>query len=384
MQKKLRIAIVCDAIDDSTLWGSFISWKRFGAWLAKAGHEIIRITSRFHDETKRKDFSYAKIYEFPTLPAIGEYKIRFAYTSASRLSKIFQQENIDVIYSIHPTLIARQAVRAAKKLHIPVVSHVHSLPELFLPRAPRSIQKFIKTIIASFYKKYNGLIFPTQFLQNTFADCHFTSPQTVIGNGVDTGIYCSGGKKVSEEFTVLYVGRLNPEKNIASLIQAFHILDTQKKLWTNIYGKIVGWWSMKKKLHQLVSEYNVSKNISFTGRMVSSSSDLITTYQQAWVFVLPSLYETEWMVVLEAMACGCPLLIADSPTSAAKEFVHNNGYTFDPRNAQDLADKIYQLSNNPELCKLMGKISAEAAENFSFTLSVQKLEYFFHSLINYE
>ena len=90
------------------------------------------------------------------------------------------------------------------------------------------------------------------------------------------------------------------------------------------------------------------------------------------------------MVVLEAMACGCPLLIANSSTSAAKEFVHNNGYTFDPKDSQDLADKIYQLSTNPELCKLMGNISQEQSKNYSFLLSVKKLELFFYSFIQHK
>ncbi|MEI7919623.1 MAG: glycosyltransferase [bacterium] len=82
------------------------------------------------------------------------------------------------------------------------------------------------------------------------------------------------------------------------------------------------------------------------------------------------------MVVLEAMACGCPLLVANSPTSAAKDFVHNNGYTFDCKNPQDLADKIETLCNDQELCERMRKVSYEESQKFSFTLSVQKLESF--------
>ena len=60
------------------------------------------------------------------------------------------------------------------------------------------------------------------------------------------------------------------------------------------------------------------------GRLASASKPLVEAFQEASVFVLPSLYETEGMVMLEAMACGCPLLVANSPTSAAKDFVHNN------------------------------------------------------------
>lgn len=382
MQKKLRIAIVCDALDDDSLGGSFISWKRFGAWLAKAGHEIIRITSRFHDETKRENFAYAKLYEFPHTPRIWAYGVYFAYTSASRLCKIFQQEKIDVIYSIQPTLIARQAVRAAKRLHIPIVSHSHTLPEYFMPWMPRWIQKLIKKFVAYMYSKYDGLISPTQFLKKRYDDCGFAMQQIVIGNGVDTKIFFPLAKKPSEICSILYVGRLDSNKNIGVLIQALHLLRLQKKLKENVRCTIVGWWSMEKKLRALVSEYELWNIVQFTGTLVTNSLPLVESFQRASVFVLPSLYETEGMVVLEAMACACPLLVADSPTSAAKDFVHNNGYTFDPKDPQDLADKLYQLSTNPELCELMGKISQEEATKFSFTLSVQKLEWFFHSLID--
>lgn len=89
------------------------------------------------------------------------------------------------------------------------------------------------------------------------------------------------------------------------------------------------------------------------------------------------------MVVMEAMACWCPLLISDSPSSAAKDFVHNNGYTFDPKDPQDLADKIEKLYTNPDLCALMSKVSSEEAQKYSFTTSVKKLELFLASFVKH-
>lgn len=382
MQKKLRIAIVCDAIDDSSLGGSFISGKRFAAWLAKAGHEIIRITSKFREEERRSEFAYAqKIYEFPYLPPIGAYGVRFAYTSASRLSKIFQQEHIDVIYSIQPTILARQAVRAAKKCHIPIVSHSHTLPDLFMPWAPRFIQKLIKNIVAWMYKKYDGLIYPTEFLKQRYADCGFTKPEVIIGNGVDTLLFHPHKKTHNDHLVVLCVGRLDPAKNQIVLLDALKILHTQQKIDTHIRCIFVWGWILEKNLQKLSIEYGVSTVVEFTWRLGNERGRLITLYQNASMFVLPSLYETEWMVVLEAMACGCPLLISDSPSNAAKAFIHNNGYTFACRDPKDLADKILRLANNPDLRKSMSKESLSQAQKHSFTTSVEKLESFLSSLV---
>ncbi|MCX6822932.1 MAG: glycosyltransferase [candidate division SR1 bacterium] len=382
MSQKLRIAIVCDAIDDSALGGSFISGKRFAAGLAKAGHEIVRITSKFR-ENRKEEFSYAKkIYEFPHLPKIGAYGVRFGYTSAARLTKIFQSENIDIVYSIHPAILARQAVRAAKRLHIPIVSHSHTLPDLILPGFPLFLVKIVKKVLAFLYKRYDGIIYPTEFLLQKYRDCYFKMPQVAIGNGVDTAIFTPSEKGNNEHFTLLSVARLEQAKNPIVILDALHILHTQKKLEKHIRCIFVGSGPLEKKLHNITAEYGLTDIVTFTGRLPAASARIVKTYQNASVFVLPSLFETEGMVAMEAMACGCPLLVANSPSSAAKDFVHNNGYTFDPHNAQELADKIEKLSTNSDLCEIMRNVSIEEAQKYSFTTSVEKLESFLSSFVS--
>lgn len=378
MEKRLRIAIICDAIDDESLGGSFISGKRFAKWLFDVGHDIIWITSKFTEEEKRKEFSYAKIYEFPHTPRVWAYGVRFAYTSVARLSKIFQQEKIDIIYSIQPNITAWQSVRAAKKLYIPIISHSHTLPEMFAPWAPNFIQKLIKKIVANMYRKYDGLISPTEFLKEKFDDCGFTMKQVVIGNGVDTTIFQPIQQTSQDTFTITYVGRLDPAKNLTLLLDAIHLL-SKEKLSKQLRCEIVGWGVMEKKLSALVESYGIWNIIKFTGKLPAASPALVKAFQKASVFVLPSLYETEGMVVLEAMACGCPILIANSEHSAAKNFVQGNGYVFDPQSPQDLADKLIELMNNPRELTLMREKSLQESSRFTFAQSIKKLEDFFLS-----
>jgi len=90
------------------------------------------------------------------------------------------------------------------------------------------------------YRQYDGLISSTQFLQKKFDDCSFTMQQAIISNGVDTDIFYPAPQKDKEIFNLVYVGRLDPAKNIPLLLDALHLLRTQKNLKKNIRCTIVG------------------------------------------------------------------------------------------------------------------------------------------------
>jgi glycosyltransferase involved in cell wall biosynthesis len=114
------------------------------------------------------------------------------------------------------------------------------MPDSFLPGFPQCIQKLVKKFVAMLYRKYDGLIYPTDFLRKKFTDCHFNVPEAVIGNGVDTAIFYPNEKKLSDYFSLLYVGRLDARKNISLLLEALKILHDQKKLHANFHCTIVG------------------------------------------------------------------------------------------------------------------------------------------------
>lgn len=372
-KKKLTIAIICDAID-TTLGGSYISAQRFAKWLADEGHSIVRCTSKFIDASRKKDFAYAKLYEFPSLFPLWPQHVRFAYTSASSLLRIFRKEQIDIVYNIHPCYLGRQAYRAARKSNLPIVSHSHIYTELLIPWLPKFLQRGIKNVIARLYRKCDGIIYPTAFAQKDFQSYHFPIQEIVISNGVDAKVFHPLPRRLHDEkLTILFVGRLDPEKNISILIEALHLLPKNHK--RNCV--IVGGGSEEKKLRTLVDTYKIQEYVHFTGKL--SSIDLVKHYQTCWVYVLTSLYELESMTTLEAMSCGCPLLIANSQHSAAKFFVQENGYLFDPHHPKDLADKIKMLMNDPQLLHGMSQKSIVLWSQFSFEKSIQKLEEFFLS-----
>lgn len=89
------------------------------------------------------------------------------------------------------------------------------------------------------YRKYDGIISPTEFLKKKYDDGLVGMKQAVIGNGVDTTIF-HPAKKTEKNFNILYVGRLDPAKNIIILLDALHLLHIQKKLKSYVHCTIIG------------------------------------------------------------------------------------------------------------------------------------------------
>jgi len=144
---------------------------------------------------------------------------------------------------------------------------------------------------------------------------------------------------------ILFVGTLQPRKNIAKLIEAFaEIKDKQIKLV--IVGK-KGW--LWEEILESPKKYNVAERVKFLDFV--GDEDLPSLYKNATCFILPSLYEGFGLPVLEAMKYGCPVLISD--VSSLPEVGGDAAVYFDPTNADDIAQKIDQVISDEKTRKEM-------------------------------
>jgi len=175
---------------------------------------------------------------------------------------------------------------------------------------------------------------------------------------------------------MLFVGRLHPEKSVDTLIKALPLILAQEpdtRLW------IVGSGHLQTELEQLAQKLKVADEVIFFGKI--SDEDLILIYNACDLFVLPSLAELEGMVVLEAMACGKPILIANAPDSASVCFVNQNGLLFKPKNPQDLAKQALKILTDDRLRREMGEASIRDSRRYDINQSARNLEKLYYEIL---
>jgi len=157
---------------------------------------------------------------------------------------------------------------------------------------------------------------------------------------------------------ILYVGAFYKSKNLTVLFKSFSKIS---KIYPNLRLVIVNDKNnLPKGLSLLMNNLNILDKIDFTGNI--SEKALIKIYNQAKLLVQPSYYEGFGLPVLEAMACGCPVLTSN--TSSLPEVVGNAGIMVDPNDISGFTKGIKEIITNNKLRKKMVKRGLKQAQKF--------------------
>ena len=194
-----------------------------------------------------------------------------------------------------------------------------------------------------------------------------------IPNGVALSTYRVTDKRdcwrekigVQNEKLILYTGRLSIEKGVDVLIAAFAALDSA--LSTKLY--ILGDGPETERLKQLIRHYQLEDRV----RMHSAVDDVTGYLFSADIFVMPSHFEGLSNSVLEAMACGIPV-IATRVTGNTELVTDNvNGLLVEPRNTAHLTEALSYLIKNPDKCSELGRCAHESVkERYDLSMVAEK------------
>jgi 1,2-diacylglycerol 3-alpha-glucosyltransferase len=228
----------------------------------------------------------------------------------------------DVIHVHSPFTVGLMGMSIARILGIPTVSTYHTMISEYLSYAGSSAFKDVADSYSKFFfGRSSVIIVPSGPIEKMFKGYRLKRPIRVLPTPLEIGIV-KRKDRGNKAFTILHVGRLCAEKRIDFVLRAFENFRniTDSKLIITSDGPD------RKRLEGACKSLGIEDDVTFTGYV--SDRELIRLYSTADAFVSASDTETQGLVVLEAMACGCPVVVRNA--LGFKDFVEDrrNGMLF--------------------------------------------------------
>lgn len=193
----------------------------------------------------------------------------------------------------------------------------------------------------------------------------------VIYNGVDTQRFRRANSNLKDrmgcEFLSVTVCRLLPQKGVKYLV------DAVKEIEEDYKAVIIGRGPCLGELKSLVKKLGIEKKVDFITDYLTDE-DLVKYYSASDFSILPSLWEPFGITLIEAMACGCPV-IATNVGGIPEVVTSDCGILVSPRNPNELALAIDKLIGDKNLRRKMGRNARKRVEkHFDFDLIAEKVE----------
>jgi glycosyltransferase involved in cell wall biosynthesis len=275
-----------------------------------------------------------------------------------------RKENFDVIFNPKFTV---PFLSRAKKVFVLHGSEWFVIPEAFLWYD----RWYTHTLTSLYCRNADAIITVSNIVKKDIVKFTGVKPEKVVPvhNGFDPNRFhvirdphllesVQQAYQLPERF-ILWTGQIYPPKNLGRLLEALAKVKDEIPQKLVIAGEER--WRAKEDL-ELIERLGIKDWIYFTGWV--SHDHLPAFYNLADLFVLPSLYEGFGIPLLEAMACGCPVLT--STTGSPPEVVGDAGYLVNPTHVEAIASGIVEVLSNTELrSTLVGK-GLERVKEFSW------------------
>jgi 1,2-diacylglycerol 3-alpha-glucosyltransferase len=356
--------------------GVVTSLLNFRQELMRRGHEVYVFASgdsKTEEIAKTQKNVFAirgmRFKEYP------QYNIAlFPFLSSLKLRDI----KVDLIHAHTPFSMGFYAMLQSKVSKTPIAG---SFPTMFTdkvvlneyiadPRLRKLAQKYSWPYLKFFYNRCDGVLAPSEAIKSLLGRKGIANVYDVP-NSVDLKRFSTevDGEKVRQELLggkrgkiVMYIGRLSKEKHIETLINAAKAIKDE-----NVTFVIGGTGPAATHYHDMVKRLHLNNKVKFTGFIADNM--LPKYYAACDAFCIPSTFETQGIVSLEAMASGKPVIGADY--LALRELIKNgyNGEKFEPNSVSGCARKIEKVLYNTDSYK--GTV--ETAKRYSIEKTTDEL-----------
>jgi glycosyltransferase involved in cell wall biosynthesis len=365
-----------------------ISIQRLVKGLKKRGHNVFVFAPDYSDSSEDEH----NIIRCKLLADLESKKFKFAISNvfSKEIEKEFSKLNIDVIHTHHPFWMGGKGLKLGYKYNLPTVFTYHTRLEKYAHYLPY-FQLVFKNIISHeiirrFSQKCDAIIAPTNTSKEYLENIGVSREKFILPTGVDFDNFIFSSNKdinyIKEkyksngEILLCSVSRLSQEKNIYFLLESIKYIRNHVSIPFKCL--IIGDGSEREHIIEYIKREGLENIIILIGAIPSEE---IPKYNMASdIFIFSSLSETQGMVILEAMAGGCPVVAVRS--SGIDDTIRDNFNGFKTKEEVcDWANKVILLMEDKNLRDEFGKNAIEFANTFSINEMAEKMEEVYYKLI---
>jgi glycosyltransferase involved in cell wall biosynthesis len=250
---------------------------------------------------------------------------------------------------------------------VPYVFTLHDLIHLHVPaESSASKRLYYDRVVKPAVRRAHRVLSVSEFSKKELIAWAGVAPEkvVVVGNGVSDGFHPRGPRFQLERPYLLYVGNRRPHKNVPALLAAFAASGCAREIALLLSGE-----RDRETAAWIRAAGLTDAQVRFAGAI--DESRLPDFFRGALGVMVPSLYEGFGLPALEAMACGAPVLAADS--SALPEVVGDAALLVDPKNKEALAEGIRRLVEDSSLRESLAGRGPQRAARFDWDKSAGRV-----------
>ena len=308
-------------------------------------------------------------------PSLAETTLALNWLRSSLVPLLFIPAEVDLAHTVANGLAAVPAWLAAKTFRVPLILTEHGVylrerylgfsAEAEVPGVRLLRARFHRTLAQLIYTDADRLLSVSEFNRRWQLELGAPLERTrVIYNGVEPLAFPAAADDTQHVPTVAWVGRIDPLKDLETLIRAFsEVTPVVMEARLRLYGPVPkGNERYYERLQQLVSELSLTRNVTFEGPI----SPVHKAYHAADVVVLSSISEGFPYTPIEAMMCGKPVVA--TRVGGVAEAIGEVGRLVEPRKPAQLGRALSELLLDAPLRRELGRAARERALAH-FTLS---------------
>ena len=257
-------------------------------------------------------------------------------TNLEAFQRQFGKVNIIHAHACHPG--GYVACSLSWKHNIPFIITEHMTP---FPFNSYTTKNGISNYILEPLIKASKIICVSEFLKKSI-QTHRYNDLVVINNFIDDNFFLPSFRlvDVKKKITLLFIGRLVFQKGLDVLLESFHILS---KTLPNLELRIGGSGEKEDEYLTMAAQLGIDQRVTWLGDL--NRHQVKKEIENCTLFVLPSRYENNPVVLLEALACGKPIVATDC--GGPEEIVsHMNGLVAQTGSSENLAKQIISIVSN--------------------------------------